>query len=176
MWSETYNFDENLFYESMVLSRECTSVPSLLSNQFKILHNITNCREKNLFKWGIAINDKCEFCFDTLVDTLVHALCECNHTKRFTEEMFRRLDRENIYRNNTSFIFGVNNLALNMIFLIVKKYMLYVRTFKLAFSSKHVIQQIYDRIIVDKRLLSQYKFSIKWVKFDEAIAYHTECG
>ena len=178
MWSETYNYDENLFYESMVLSRECTSEPSLLSNQFKILHNITNCR-KNLFKWGIAINDTCEFCNDTLVDTLVHALCECNHTKRFTEELFRRLDRENIYRNNTSFIFGVNNLALNMIFLIVKKYILYVRTFKLAFSSKHVMQQIYDRIIVDKRVLSQYKFNIKWVKFinlvNEAIAYHTEC-
>ena len=73
----------------------------------------------------------------------------------------------------------MNNLALNMIFLIVKKYILYVRTFKLAFSSKHVMQQIYDRIIVDKRVLSQYKFNIKWVKFNylvnEAIAYHTEC-
>ena len=41
-----------------------------------------------------------------------------------------------------------------MILLIVKKYILYVRTFKLEFSSKHVKQQIYDRIIVDKRVLS----------------------
>ena len=40
------------------------------------------------------------------------------------------------------------------------------------------MQQIYDRIIVDKRVLSQYKFNIKWVRFNnlvnEAIAYHTE--
>ena len=27
--------------------------------------------------------------------TLDHAWCECNHTKKFTEELFRSLDRDN---------------------------------------------------------------------------------
>ena len=81
-WNINLNFDEDIFYKSLPLVKKCTREPKLLAVQFKIIHNITNCKS-NLFKWRISENDTCDFCTSNQRDDLIHALCKCNHTKQF---------------------------------------------------------------------------------------------
>ena len=81
-WLEKYNLDEDIFYTSLPLVKQCTSEPKLLATQFKIIHDITNCKS-NLYKWKITENDLCDFCLTSTKDDVLHSLGECDSTKMF---------------------------------------------------------------------------------------------
>ena len=62
-------------------------------------------------------------------------------------------------------IVGVEDPALNLIFLIIKKYIIYVRSYKLPFVPQVVVNQILQRICSDKGNLSDRLFCNKWNSF-----------
>ena len=52
--------------------------------------------------------------------------------------------------------------VLNSVFLVIKKYILNVRTYKLHFSVDYAMHQIYNRIILDKRTMKSSRFIKRW--------------
>ena len=63
------------------------------------------------------------------------------------------------------FIFGVEDPALNLIFLLIKRYIIYVRSYKYLFVPQVVVNQILKRICTDKGNLSDIMFCSKWNAF-----------
>ena len=59
------------------------------------------------------------------------------------------------------FIFGVEDPALNLIFLLMKKYIMYIKSYKLSFVPKVILNQILQRICADKGNLSYRMFCSK---------------
>ena len=121
-WVREFNLDEDIFYASLPLVKKSTSEPKLLSMQFKIIHQITNCGSK-LNKWKIARSDKCQFGNYNMTDNVRHALGECESTKQITNGIFKELNPKSRILHNISIEqikFGVEDSAINMKFLLVK--------------------------------------------------------
>ena len=87
-WRIEYSLDEDIFYQSLPLAKQCTKEPKLLAFQFKLIHNIVNCRS-NLRKWNISDSDTCEFCSHGVPDDIIHALCQCEYSTKFLTDIFR---------------------------------------------------------------------------------------
>ena len=179
-WLENYSLNEDIFYESLPLVKKCTSETKLLATQFKIIHNITNCKS-NLYKWEISNSDLCDFCATAKKDDLFHSLGECESTNHFLSNVFSRLDPQKSFCKDIAleeFVFGVEKPALNTIFLVIKKYILNVRTYKLNYSVDYVLQEIFRRIILDMRRLKRCTFLNKWQNYqrliDQATLYWEE--
>ena len=156
-----------MFYESLPLVPKCTKEPKLFALQFKIIHSITNCKY-NQCKWQIADNDICDFCTADKQDDIIHALCECEHTKSVLTEIFKVIDQLNRFLSMMEiedFLFGVEHSALNVMILLIKKYILEIRTYNLTFSVSYIMHQIYIRIILDKKTMMCDKFTEKWCDF-----------
>ena len=163
-WRNRYNFNEDIFYESLPLVKKCTKEPKLLAVQFKIIHNIVNCKS-NLHKWNISEDDACEFCETRETNDILHALYKCEHTKLFLTEIFRKIDPLSTWVGIMQveiFLFGVEDPAQNLIILLIKKYILNVRTYNLKFSINNIMNQIYTRIILESKTMSRERFSNKW--------------
>ena len=170
-WRIDYNLLEDKFYRSLTLVRICTKEPKLLAVQFKIIHNIVNCKS-NLHKWNISEGDICEFCKTSEKDEIIHALCKCEHTKQFLKEIFRKIDPFNTclgIMQMESFLFGVEDPAQNVIILLIKKYILNVRTFKLKFSINNIMNQIFTRIVLESKTMIWESFFNKWQGFQNLI-------
>ena len=166
-WLLKYNLSEERFYESLPLAKKCTKEPKLLAIQFKITHNIINSKS-NLYRWKLVENDRCEFCTADEQDDILHVFCECEHTKRILTETFDLIDPSNRFSSRMDiedFLFGVGHSALNVMILLLKKYILNIRTYKRTFSVTYIAQQIYRRIILDKKTLRAEKFTEKWYDF-----------
>ena len=170
-WRTDYNLNEYIFYNSLPLAKKCTKEPKLIAIQFKIIHNIINCNS-NLYKWKITESDVCEFCSSNERDDLIHALCKCEYTNHFLGNIFRKIDPSNRFSGRMGiedFLFGLEDSAQNVILLLIKRYILNVRTHKLRFSIVHMIQQIYKRIMLDRKMMSSVKFIEKWQYFQELV-------
>ena len=170
-WRIEYDFDEDLFYNSLPLAKKCTKEPRLLAIQFKILHNITNCKS-NLHKWKISENDICEFCESNKRDDIIHAFCECEHTKQFLSNAFQWIDPQERFSRQMeveNVLFGVDDSALNVIILLLKKYILNARTYKLKLTMAYISQQIFRRIVLDKKTMRLEHFTKKWQNFQNLV-------
>ena len=156
-----------MLYKSLPLVKKATKEPKLLALQFKIIHHITNCSE-NLYKWKITQSDKCDYCNNGEKDSMIHALTQCEFTLNGLQDVLKFIDPQGMFIYSldiTHFIFGVEDPALNLIFLIIKKYIIYVRSYKLPFVPQVVVNQILQRICSDKGNLSDRLFCNKWNSF-----------
>ena len=143
----------------------------MLAVQFKIIHNIVNCKS-NLHKWNISEDVTCEFCETRETDYILHALYKCEHTKLCLRDIFRKLDPLSTGVGNMqveNFLFGVEDPAQNPIILLIKKYILNVRTYNLIFSINNIMNQIYKKIILESKTMSWERFSNKWQGFQNLI-------
>ena len=158
-------------YECPWNTRNTIKEPKLVALQFKILHNITNCRA-NLNKWNIAPTDICEFCNENVKDDIVHALFNCANTKKCIQEVFAIIDpSQNFCQTIESeeFIFGVKEPALNTIFLLLKQYIMNTRTYKSVFSPNVLLKRVLRRIYSDKVTQSEANFNKKWGRYQDLI-------
>ena len=162
-WRTDYNLNEHIFYNSLPLAKQCTKEQKLIAIQFNIIHNIINCKS-NLHKWKITENDVCKFYSSNKRDDLIHALCKCEYTQHFLDNIFRKIDHANRFSGRMEiedFLFGLEDSAQNVILLLIKRYILNVRTHKLRFLIIHIFQQIYKRIMLDRKMMSSVKFMEK---------------
>ena len=82
------------------------------------------------------------------------------------------IDPQNVYANTiqiTDFLFGVDDPALNVVFLILKKYIMNVRTYKNTFSLSNAMNQIYRRIMLENKVLKSELFSCKWQRYQHIV-------
>ena len=117
-------------------------------------------------------DDICEFCKTSEKDNIIHALCKCDHTKQFLTEIFRQVDPFSTCLGRLpaeSFLFGVEDPAQNVIILLIKKYILNVRTYKLKFILNNVMHQIFTRIVLESKTMRQEKFTNKWQGFPNLV-------
>ena len=139
--------------------------------QFKIIHNITNCRE-NLKRWNLANDEICEFCDLKINDNLKHSLFEREFSKIIINEVFQQLSfkKERILQIQCEeFIFGVEDSALNLVFVIKKKRLIEARTYKGKMSINSIENEILKRIYVDRMKMNTCKFRRKWDNFPELV-------
>ena len=64
-----------------------------------------------------------------------------------------------------NFLFGVDDPALNVIFLILKRYIMNVRSYKNTFSLNNAMNQIYRRIRFENKVLKSKLFNCKWQSY-----------
>ena len=67
-----------------------------------------------------------------------------------------------MFRYNASRKLGVENPSQNLILLLIKKYILNVRTYKLRYSIDNIIYQILRRIVLESKTMSFEMFNNKW--------------
>ena len=170
-WVRNYSLNEDIFYNSLILTKKSTSESKLLALQFKIIHNITNCRE-NLKRWNLSNDEICEFCDLKINDNLKHSLFECEFSKIIINEVFQLLSfqKERLSQIQCEeFIFGVEDSALNLVFLIIKKRLIEARTYKRKVSINSIENEILKRIYVDRMKMNICKFRRKWDNFPELV-------
>ena len=109
-WRTEYSLDENICYQSLPLAKQCTKEPKLLAVQFKLTHNIINCRS-NKRKWNISDSDTCEFCSPSILDDIVHAYYQFEYSTEFVTDIFSLNNVQNDNANTihiADFLFGVD--------------------------------------------------------------------
>ena len=164
MWFQDLHFNHDHVYKSLLLIKNSVKEPKLLAIQFKIVHNITNCGS-NLVKWKIKCDKMCEFCDDNVTDTLMHSLFECKTTKSWLRSIVLLLNSDPISTENVTpdlYLFGSIDGAFNLIFMIIKKYILLARCKIINFSPNLILKEIYKRIIHEKLHTKIAKFHKKW--------------
>ena len=67
------------------------------------------------------------------------------------------------------FLFGVDDPALHVIFFILKKYIMNVRTYKSTFSLNNAMNQIYRRIMFENKVLKCELFNCKWQSYQHIV-------
>ena len=148
-------------------SKNVQKEPKLLATQFKIIHDITNCAV-NLCKWNVIDSERCEYC--NVQNSMIHSFVECPATRQGIKDVFEIIDpynKKSIEEITTlDFIFGVQNSALNLIILILKKYIIHIRSFKQAFIPNVVVKQILQRVRIDEKTLRIETFLSKWQDFN----------
>ena len=75
-------------------------------------------------------------------------------------EIFGKLDWK-------KWLFGVNDVTVNLLILVIKIYICQVRSSTKHFSVITLRKQIYCRILTDKKILNETKFKLKWSKYDD---------
>ena len=173
-WVLEKHVSEDLYYKSLSLVKQCTNEPKLLAMQFKIIHYITNCGE-NLKKWNIAEESACQFCQTNKTDTVVHALYDCEITWKYITEIFQLIDINNTVDSSLTaeaFIFGVEDPALNIVFLLIKKCILTGRTFHNGqMSFNLLLNEVCKRIKLDYQNMLHERFNEKWSRFQNLVEH-----
>ena len=112
-----------------------------------------NCNT-NLFKWKISYSEICEFCEPDEKYTIGHALSKCAKTRLFLTDVF-----ELIYPYKRSvqcidieqFIFGVQDSALNLMFLLIKKLLSEADHISNIIHPQFCIEMYYDESLLIKQ-------------------------
>ena len=73
------------------------------------------------------------------------------------------------YYSYVHIIFGVKELALNTIFLLLKQYIMNTRTYKSVFSPNVLLKRVLRRIYSDKVTQSEANFNKKWGRYQDLI-------
>ena len=97
----------------------------------------------------------CDFCATAKKDNLFHSLGECESINYFLSNEYSGLDPQNSFCKDIAleqFVFGVKTTALNTIISVIRKYLLYVRTYQLNYSVDYVLHEMF-RIVFDMRRL-----------------------
>ena len=98
----------------------------------------------------------------------MHSLVNCETTKLWMKNTFDLLTYRNCKKpnfNEQEFIFGVQDQALNIIFLIIKYYIILQRGINESFLPHLIIQEIRNRISIDKKNLREPSFKEKWANY-----------
>ena len=109
-------------------------------------------------------NPNCTLYCENKIDDLKHASTECPWTKDKIKIIFTNLDPDKVWVGNTcstKLLFGVYDKSINNIILI-KQYLLKVRSGQCIFSLKSFKREIYHRIISDKEYSTVSNFESKW--------------
>ena len=159
-WNAAGVTDEQ-FNQSLVLAKKSCREAKLVSFQFKVIHNIVANRV-NLFRWSISNSDKCLEC--GAVDTTWHMFCSCPESVTAIRKIFKVLHIS--YFDAVQFLCGDYDPATNLIFLIIKWHIWKSRFYEEFLNIKSILTRIQHHIKLDKRLLSEAKFTQKWSSYE----------
>ena len=127
--------------------------------QFKIIHNIiaTNKRKKD---WGINESDKCSFCNNE--DTLDHALWECIFTQDVLSKCLSMLNLTIFNISKEQLMLGCDEMAMDNVLLIIKNYLLYVRSNSKQYNKTQFVKELKIRWLSDNKYMGNDRIRWKW--------------
>ena len=160
---EDKEFTDNTLYQSFEYAKQSTRDTRLLTFNFKLMHRIIN-NNSNLTKWNMKSNPCCTFCSDHEIDDTKHALINCTWTYQKLALILDSLDPDRDWGrtvNTKTWIFGVANPSVNLLLLIIKKYLCDVRSGLYSFSIHKLQREIYMRILSDKKFMNPIDFETK---------------
>ena len=116
---------ETDFKRSLVCARMSTQDTKLLNFNFKLIHRILN-NTYNLNKWSIKDSLNCELYSESYIDDTSHALVDCFWSYNKMDAILADIDPNRIFFggiNWKSWLFGVNDPAINVLLLIIKRHL-----------------------------------------------------
>ena len=147
----------------------CTQNTKLQSFQYKIVHHIL-ATQKTLKMCSISETDICTFC-ENAVETIQHLLFNCPRVRRIwgelAEWLMPTLDISDLISERNVLLGSFSNELINLIFLIVKKY-IYSSKFRETTpninGAKSSIKQEYliERNIARRDVKQLIRFNTKW--------------
>ena len=165
-WTENYNVDEEIFYDSLPRAKKSTTDTKLIAFQFKIIHNIINNRD-NLYKWKISDSNTCRKCSENAKEDIVHEFVTCKWSKMAIHAIGKDLDLLDSFKQikHTELIFGVSDESINCILLLTKYVIHKCRQDEKPLHINFFRNELFKQIICDKRTLKPWIFAQKWGKF-----------
>ena len=160
-WNMEISMNENDFKLSIQNARMSTSDVRLLGFNFKLLHRLIN-NNYNLNKWKIKDTSYCELCSDNKINDTVHALVDCTWTCDKIELLLANIDpKRDIFGRLDwkKWLFGVNDLAVNLLILEMKMYICQVRCSTKIVSVETLRKQINCRILTDKKVFTEHNLN-----------------
>ena len=94
-------------------------------------------------------SDKCDYCYNEEKDSMIHALTQCEFTLSDLRDPLEFIYPQGMFiysLNIQHFIFAVEDPSLNLIFLLIKRYIIHLRSYKLSFVPQVVVNQLLQRI------------------------------
>ena len=156
------NIVNSTLKSSVQLIRKCTQEQKLLSFHLKVIHRIINVGV-NLKKWGIKDSNLCRYCPES--DSVLHALFYCPKTQEWLGKLFNVINIASSSITLETVVFGSHDLALNLILLIAKRYVLHIRNNNFLFNIDVLLKDIHMRVQVDKKCTCEDLFTRKWGKY-----------
>ena len=127
---------------------------------------------ENLCKWNISSDPICTFCDRKQPEDKYHSFIQCKWTYDKIKVILDHLDPKRTWAkqiNHKVWLFGVVDPAVNEIILIMKFYLHQVRSGMRRFSITGLKQEMYLRILSEKKYKSPSNFSAKWTGFEYLI-------
>ena len=177
-WNLEIGLTETDFKLSLVCARMSTKDTKLLDFNFKLIHRILN-NNYNLNKWSIKESPNCELCSESYIDDTIHALVDCSWTYNKIDAILADIDPNRIFFggiNWKSWLFGVNDPAINVLLLIIKRYLCQIRSGLNCFSLLALRKEIYYRILSEKKTMSEQNFDIKWSNLQNLVQDSLQFG
>ena len=132
-WQTELNIDieEEEWFQFFNISHKASISSQIREFQFKFLHRCIYTNDR-LFKWKLVDSDKCVFC-KTHTETFKHFFWECEFSKNFWNQIFRRCSNDMVNIRSFSVkevFFGNDSLppVFNLIFVLGKKFYILVNT------------------------------------------------
>ena len=161
-WRTNYQIPQQVLCKSFHLNKKSCQDRKLLAFQYKVINNVV-ANNLNLKKWGIKDSDSCSFCNET--DTVYHMFCECNTTREIIKSIYDLANLPLNSFNKQDFIFGTNESATNLIFLVAKNIIWKCRFYNKQFLVIDFVREMQLHIQADANRLSDDDFRIKWEKY-----------
>ena len=177
-WTEEIDITENQVINSFLLAKRSTDDTKLLTFNYKLINRITN-NKSNLCKWNISSDPICTFCDRKQPENTYHSLIQCRWTYDKIKIILDHLDPNRTWAKNINhkgWLFGVGDPAVNEIILIMKFYLHQVRSGMRRFSITGLKQEIYLRILSEKKYKSPNNFNAKWTGFEYLIEKSVSFG
>ena len=109
----------------------------------------------------------------------MHSLVDCNWTYNKLEIALDELDPDRKWCKNLNWktwLFGVAENALNLILLIIKRYLLTIRIRQKHFFIKELKIQIYWHILSEHKFMNRFIFDRKWKGYESLVQQSLQYG
>ena len=108
-----------------------------------------------------------QLCVSTVgeIDTLTHFFWDCTYTKEIIHKCFEILKLEDELANiinKLNFLFGVGNIRLDNLSLIIKYHIYNLRKNRCTFDKEIFIKEVALRVSADRLNLNKNAFALKW--------------
>ena len=177
-WKQENEIEDETFYNSFKHARMSTHETRLYMFQYKLNHRLIN-NNCNLQKWNIKDSPYCSLCNDNNIDDTYHAMVECRWTFDTLKLILDEIDPNRAWArilDIETWILGVADKAVNCIIMIIKQYLCQVRSGSKRFSMQSLKNEIYLRIVTEKKYSNLLKFQNKWVNHIDLVHESEQYG
>ena len=173
-WLKVTNITNTDYFSAFNILKNTTNDTKLRWLQFRILHYILTTN-RSVAKFNKDQDKSCTFC-GAHSETILHLMWECNHVKRFWNELSNLINKKCTHAVNFKFtkslvIFGLSRSVktdkiCNLIILIAKFYIYKSKVQHSTLSIKHFQSELFKRYQIEQIInCNSIKFRTDWAPY-----------